>query len=89
MSGDGLLPPELPERTRTGWETEHLDDPADDAERFVEAKLPGTDVEATDWRTLAEEYRRERDYWRDRADGLADDLDDLQRRYLGIRREEV
>lgn len=89
MSGDELLPPELPERSRTAWETEHLDDPADDAERFVEAKLPGLDLAATDWKTLAEEYRRERDYWRDRAEDLSEDLEDLQTRYLGRRREEV
>lgn len=89
MSYEDLLPPELPERPRTAWETEHLDDPADDAERYVEAKLPGTEVPVADWRKLAEQYRGERDYWRDRAHDLADDLEDLQRRYLGIRREEI
>ncbi len=46
----------------SGWDREHLYDPRDTAESYVELeepKLPGFDLPPADWKTLAEEYRRE------------------------------
>ena len=94
MTASDVLPPDPPERGRTAWETEHLDDPADDAERHdvapsraADITLPGFDIPPADWRKMAEDYRRERDYLRDRLAAAEDEIGDLRDRYYGHRAE--
>ncbi len=72
---------------RTAWEIEHLDDPPDDVERYYEVPLPLV-IPSADWYALARQYAAERDYWRERARGLEEELDDLQDRALGRRHRE-
>jgi len=79
MTADEYLPPDPPEHGRTAWEVEHLDDPPDDAGRYVEVTIPPADLTtAAEWRTLAEGYRRERDHWRDEADQLHAQMERLE-----------
>ncbi len=68
-------------------EVEHEDDPPDDAGRYYEVALP-IEIPDVDYYALARQYAAERDYWRERARGLEEELDDLQDRVLGRRHRE-